>query len=41
MISDESQNIIMKIVRREALLERILKDEKIDIPNCMLADFGS
>jgi hypothetical protein len=40
-LSDESQNTILKIVRREALLERILKDEKIDIPGRLLADFGN
>jgi transcriptional regulator with XRE-family HTH domain len=40
-LSNESQNTILKIVRREALLERILKDEKIDIPGRLLADFGN
>lgn len=40
-LSDETQNLILKIMQREALLERILKDEKIDIPSRIFTDFGS
>lgn len=39
-LSDETQNLILKIMQREALLKRILKDEKIDIPSNLLTDFG-
>jgi transcriptional regulator with XRE-family HTH domain len=40
-LSYESQDTILKLVRKEALLERILNDEKIVIPSSLLADLGN